>query len=275
MHPELWTAALRDRHGGLADRVVCGRVGRGLGPLAGRQALDPVDQGPHVVGHRQAGAEHIVVLLVALGVLEDTVGVARALDHGEVVAAHGLGGRRGEQRRERAERQVDVVLHDQLLVLGLGLVRVAVVVEDLELDLAAEQSAVAVDVALPELVALLERLAVGGEAARQRERDAHQDVRVRAVLGGGRATAASQRGRRDRGGRAECEKPGRMKSHPGLLLPRSRIFTRSKADSHAARRLNGTVRENRRSRYKTASQWLTILHLWVDKSGRWETWRVP
>ncbi len=50
-----------------------------------------------------------------------------------------------EAGRERAEHEVDLVLADQLLVVGDDPVRVGLVVEDLQLDLAAEQATVVVD----------------------------------------------------------------------------------------------------------------------------------
>ena len=58
-----------------------------------------------------------------------------------------------------------MVGRDQCRVIGNDLALVTPVVEVDQLDLAAEQAARRVDVVHPELVALQERLAVGGEVA--------------------------------------------------------------------------------------------------------------
>ena len=87
---------------------------------------------------------------------------------------------RGEQGRERRERQVHMVLGDQgAVVVRVGL-DVALVIKDDQLDRAAEQAAVAVHVAGPQFVALLAGQPVRLEPScllrpGQRQRDADGD----------------------------------------------------------------------------------------------------
>ena len=145
--------------------------------------------------------EDVVQLLV-----EDRRTAARRLDERVVVA---VGHRRrgsGEERREGPERESDLVLRDQVLVVRDDLVRARRVVDDLQLDLVAQEPAVGVDDARPELVAALRGLARVGEVAGERERDPDLDrARRRAVRRGrssrrGRALAAAtaaRRGERD------------------------------------------------------------------------------
>ena len=105
-------------------------------------------------------------------------GAAGRLD--ERVAVPGRHARRGngQQAGDRAEHQVNVVLGDQGLVVGDHLGGAGGVVDDLELDLAAEDAARLVDLVGPELVALLRGLAGVAEVAGQREGDADHQWRL-------------------------------------------------------------------------------------------------
>jgi len=73
---------------------------------------------------------------------------------------------RREQGRERRQRQVHLLLGDQRAVVGRGKRDIALVVKEDQLDGAAQQAAVAVDVAGPQLVADLAGLPVGREPLR-------------------------------------------------------------------------------------------------------------
>jgi len=102
------------------------------------------------------------------------------LDEDHPVLLRDRRGREVQQRREGAEEQIDLVLGDELGVVGDDRVLVARVVGDLELDLATEQAAVGVDLVAPDLVPLA-GLATGlGEVTGQRQGDADDD-RVLAV----------------------------------------------------------------------------------------------
>ena len=74
-----------------------------------------------------------------------------------------------------------MILADQPGVIGGGLAGIEAVVEHVQLDLAAEQAAMAVYLAGPELVATLESQAVGGEVTRQGQRRADHDRRLAAI----------------------------------------------------------------------------------------------
>src|SRR6185503_9970112 len=100
---------------------------------------------------------------------------AGRLDEDHLVLLGDRGGRVVQQRRERAEHQVDLVLRDQLGVVGDDRVLAAGVVDDLELDLPAEQAAVVVDLLLPDLVAAFGLTAGLREVAGERQRDADDD----------------------------------------------------------------------------------------------------
>ena len=76
---------------------------------------------------------------------------------------------------ERSKDQVVFMYGDQCLVVGLHLVRAAVIVDDVQLHLPAQQSTSFVDVSGPKLIALLERHTICGEVSRERERDADFD----------------------------------------------------------------------------------------------------
>src|SRR4029077_12129310 len=84
----------------------------------------------------------------------------------------------------------------------------AVVVQDLEGDLAAEQATLRVHVAGPQLVALLEGLAVGGEVAGQRQRRAYHDglgvARTAHARASGAAAAAAAAASSHEAGRKDC-----------------------------------------------------------------------
>src|SRR6185437_7243420 len=119
---------------------------------------------------------------------------ARALHERVPVPVRDRRGGRGQQRGERAEGERHVVGVDQCLVVGDDLGRRAVVVEDLDLDLAAEQAAVGVDLAGPELVAVLVGLAVGAEVTGQRQRGADHDRPFAAGAAAAGAAAAAAGG---------------------------------------------------------------------------------
>ena len=85
-----------------------------------------------VVGDGGRGVEEVVE---ALG--EDLLGGAGRLDEEEAVVLRDLGGGDHEPGGERTEDEVDAVLVDQLLVVGGDPVGVGLVVEDVQLDVAA------------------------------------------------------------------------------------------------------------------------------------------
>src|SRR6185437_13835661 len=120
---------------------------------------------------------------------------ARALHERVPVPVRDRRGGRGQQRGERAEGERHVVGVDQRLVVGDDLAGRAVVVEDLDLDLAAEQAAVGVDLAGPELVAVLVGLAVGAEVAGQRQRGADHNRSFGAAAAGRAAAGGTAAGR--------------------------------------------------------------------------------
>jgi hypothetical protein len=132
--------------------------------------------------------------------------VRRATGRLDIEHAVALGhGRRWEveQRRERAEQQVHLVLADQRVVIRHDRVLIAGVVLDHHLDLAAvEKTAVVVHDRLPDLVALLGRLARLREVTGERERGADLDRRLASTTAAAAvvvaATAARTYQRRDR-----------------------------------------------------------------------------
>src|SRR4029077_7495044 len=152
------------------------------------QRGNPVDERDQLVFDRQTDVEDVVGRLVGRAG-EHRRRAARALDQRVAVPGRDGRRRRGQQRGERPERQVHLVGGEQGLVVGLRLRGRAVVVEDIELDRAAEQAAAGVHVAGPQLVAALEGLAVGGEVAGQRQRRADQGG-----LGAGRGRGAARGG---------------------------------------------------------------------------------
>ena len=144
---ELLLHRLDDRRG---ERVVLCRVRGGLRALVRRQALDVVDEHVGLVRRRRLlGEEQLREAAV-----EHLRRAAGGLDVEHPVLLRDRGGREVQQRREGAEQEVDLVLGDQLRVVGDDGVLVAGVVGDLELDLTAEQAAVVVDLVAPDLVAL-------------------------------------------------------------------------------------------------------------------------
>jgi hypothetical protein len=72
---------------------------------------------------------------------------------------------------ERPDDEVDVIDGDQSLVIALGLCDVAVVVQDSEPDLVAEQPSAPVDCLLPERVTLPCGLPVSCKGSGQRQGD--------------------------------------------------------------------------------------------------------
>ena len=139
--------------------------------------------------------EDVVQLL-----LEHCRAASRRLDERVVVAVRDGRGRRRQERRERAEHERDLVLRDQVLVVRHDLRRAARVVEDLEIDVLAEQTAVRVDDVLPQLVAAHRRFAGIREVARKRQRDSDLHRAPGHRTAGGRRRR--RRGRRGDEGRA-------------------------------------------------------------------------
>ena len=160
--------------------------GGGLRPLRRGQRRDPLRERDEVVDDRQADVEDVLQ-----AVAERRGRAAGALDERVPVAVDDLRGRHGQQRRERAEHELVVVGGDQLLVVGHDLGRARRVGDDVELDRVAHQAAGRVDVGGPQLVALLERLAVGREVAGQRQRRADRDRRLVGRAARRRARAGS------------------------------------------------------------------------------------
>ena len=134
-------------------------------------------------------------------------------DERVVVALRDVRGGNAQQRRERAEHEVDVVLRDQVLVVRDDLVRAARVVDDLQLDLPAEDAAVRVHRVGPQLVPPLRGLARIGEVAGQRERDPDHER-----FGGG-APAHVTRGARAAAARARRQEPRCQDRHQQPASP--------------------------------------------------------
>src|SRR5262249_53527239 len=99
---------------------------------------------------------------------------AGALDEGEAVPVRDLRSWRRQQGRERPEGQVHMLDRDQVGVVGVDLRRTAVVIEYHQLDFAAKEAAVRIDIVRPQLVATLECLPVGREVTGQGQRGADQ-----------------------------------------------------------------------------------------------------
>ncbi len=164
---ELGLGQLHRRRG---ERVVGRRVGRGqLLVRCAAERRDVVHERHELVRDRQRHVERVVVGLVGLACRTPTGAPPAPSTNAYPLRAATCRGGRGQQRGERPEGQVDVVGVDQRLVVGDDLVGVALVIQDRQLDLAAEDAARRVDVLDPQVVALLEGLAVGGEVAGQGE----------------------------------------------------------------------------------------------------------
>ena len=154
------------------ERVVQGRVRRGLRPLVRREVLHPVGEDQTLlVRGGLLGEEEVLVAAV-----EHVGRAARGLDVQHPVLLRDRRRREVEQRGEGAEQQVDVVLADQSVVVRDDGVLVGRVVLDGQLDLLAEQPAVGVGQGLPDLVPLLGRRARLREVARQGEGRADRQV---------------------------------------------------------------------------------------------------
>ena len=155
--------------------------------------------------------EEDVVQLLA----EHRRAAARRLDEGVVVAVRDGCGGRGQQGRERPERERDLVVRDQVLVVRDDLRRARRVVDDLQLHLLALEAAVHVDHGGPELVAAHRGLAGIGEVSRERERDADLH-RAGGCLPRGRrrGRCARERGGEDGRGRDELEGTSHRKNLP-------------------------------------------------------------
>src|SRR5450631_3207059 len=125
--------------------------------------------------------------------VEDAQATTRGLGEG---VAETVGDRRRrdrEQAAERSEDERDLVLRDQVLVVGDDLRGAARVIHVLHGHLVAEQAALGVLVMRPEVVALDEGLAVPREIPGQRYRDADRYRRCLGRAAGGRTAAAASR----------------------------------------------------------------------------------
>src|SRR5216117_4147421 len=118
----------------------------------------------------------------------------RSRHHDLLVLLGHVDGGLGHRRRVRTHDGVHLVLGDELLVQTHGGGRHRLVVVDDELQLAAEQPTLAVDLLFAELVALVLVLAELRVRSRQRERGADADR----SLGRGRHDAADGERERDR-----------------------------------------------------------------------------
>ena len=182
------------------------RDGGGLGVLRQRH----VDHAGEIVLGRAEHAEGVLVALV-----EDALGRAVALDHRDAVLLGDRADLEGGAGAVGAEQEVDLVLLDQLLREGRALLRVALVVVVLRLDLVVlapdHDPAVGVVDLLPELVAVAGQAALLHQAAGERDRRAEEDAAVERA-----AEARARRARRrDRGagGRAGRRRR-RGRDHP-------------------------------------------------------------
>ena len=218
---QLLLGQLHRRYG---ERVLGHRVGRGQPlALAQRQLRDVVHERHDRVLDRQADVERVVVGLVGRRV-EHGRRAAGALDERVAVVSRHRRRGRGQQRRERPEGQVHVVVVDQRLVVGDDLVRRALVIQDRQLHLAAHDAAMGVHVLGPQLVALLEGHTVGLEAAVEGERRADRDrpgvgrsARARARTAAAAAATARREGAHGQRDRAHGDGvpggPGEVTSH--------------------------------------------------------------
>src|SRR5918992_3158797 len=158
--------------GRLGEGIVERRVGRRLRALPLGKLCDVV--GPELallVGRRLLREEQVPETAV-----EQLGRAARGLDVEHPVAFRHRGRREVEERGERAEQEVHLVLADQGVVVRDDRVLIALVVLDDHLDRApVDQPTALVDHRLPDLVALARRLARLGELAGQGERGADLD----------------------------------------------------------------------------------------------------
>ena len=203
LHATLLERVLELVGGALGERVVHRGVRRGLGPLA--------------LGHRQdvLGEELVVVVRDGRGgveevleaLLEDLGRRAGRLDEEVAVVLGDLGRRDHQAGGEGTDDQVDLLLVDQLLVVGGDTLGARLVVQHLEAYVAAEQAAVGVDVLGPGLVTALDALAGLAEVAGEGQRDADHDLVVAAPFLGG-ATGG------EGGGESHCRRGGQYCSGP-------------------------------------------------------------
>src|SRR5690606_12525702 len=139
-------------------------------------------------------------------------GSGRGLHEEHAVLVGHAGGRHDEPGGERAEDQVDLVAGDEGLVVGDDAGGVGRVVEDVELDLTAEEPAVLVDDVGPGLVAALHALARLGEVTGQRQRDPDDDRVLGAAVAvpttGAVVTVAATGRQREHRDRTDTDPPG-------------------------------------------------------------------
>ena len=97
--------------------------------------------------------------------LEDLGTATRRFREGVAVAIGDDRRRNGQQRTERPKDEGDLILGDQVLIVGHHLLRAAGIVGILHRHLVTEQAALGVDVLGPQVVSLDEGLTVAGEVA--------------------------------------------------------------------------------------------------------------
>ena len=178
--------ALRLRDLRLSEWIVDGRVGGGLRALARGQRGDPLRPGDEVELDWDRDVKDVVQPLC-----KDRWSATRTFDERVSVPSRHPSGRRREERRERTEDQRHLVGADQRLVVRDHLRRARGVGQHLQLDPVSQQPALGVLVVDPELIALLERLAVRGEVARERERGPDRDRASRGAAATAAAAAAA------------------------------------------------------------------------------------
>src|SRR5690348_5865068 len=144
----------------LGERIVLGGIGDGRRTLARRHRLQHL-----TIAHEQVfdWDGHVVETLDAA--IEDRGRATGAFDERVAITVRHDGRWLGQEAGERPDGEIDVVHRDQFVVVGSHLIRRAVVADDVELHLTPQQTAVLVHLVRPELIALLERLAVVGEVA--------------------------------------------------------------------------------------------------------------
>ncbi len=197
-------------HRRVSERVVHLRVGGRGGPVRAGLLKHPSRERLHLLRDRHADAEQQGVMK-----REDQRAGGRA---GLQRVAQLLSGLRRvvrEQGGERRQRQVDMVDGNEVLVVRAGDFRVAVVVPEDQLDLAAEQAAVAVHVAGPQLIAVPGRDAIRLEGAGRRDGDADRDGVTAGGADARAGIAGTARCQPQRGGSAD----GGERQEAGAVAP--------------------------------------------------------
>src|ERR1017187_1818379 len=125
--------------------------------------------------------------------VEDARATTRGLAEGIAETIRDRRCRDREQAAEWSEDECDLVLRDQVLIVGDHLGGAARVIHVLHGHVVAEQAALGVLVLRPEVVALDEGLAIPREIPGQRDRDADRYRRCLGRAAGGRTAAAASR----------------------------------------------------------------------------------